>query len=65
MGHIAEVVIYDRVLADAERQAVEAYLSQKSMEKAYPGSCAGLSGTHFIGSDGYNGPEAPESVTCP
>ena len=65
-GHIAEVVVYDRVLSDAERQAVEAYLSQKWMEEAYPRSCTGLSsGTHVIDSDGYNGPEAPESVACP
>ena len=65
-GDIAEVVIYTRVLSDAERQQVEAYLAQKWMDEPYPSSCNGLgTGTFTIDTDGYNGPAAPVSVSCP
>ena len=38
-GDIAEVIIYTRVLSDAERQSVEAYLAQKWMDEPYYRSC--------------------------
>ena len=66
-GHIAEVVVYDRKLSDSERQAVEAYLSQKWLEEYYSyQSCSeleaavGLGGPYTIDRDGYNGPYEPQ-----
>ena len=66
-GHIAEVVVYDRKLSDFERQAVEAYLSQKWLEEYYSyQSCSeleaayGLGGPYTIDKDGYNGPYEPQ-----
>ena len=66
-GHIAEVVVYDRKLSDFERQAVEAYLSQKWLEEYYSyQSCSeleaavGTGGPYTIDKDGYNGPYEPQ-----
>ena len=65
-GDIAEVIIYTRMLSDAERQDVEAYLAQKWMDEPYYRSCADSgSGTFTLDSDGYNGPSAPVSTVCP
>ena len=71
-GHIAEVVMYDRLLSDAERQDVEAYLSQKWMHEPYYRSCKEIldnsastgNGTYTIDVDGYNGPQKPQTVYC-
>jgi hypothetical protein len=71
-GDIAEVVIYNRWLTDAERQAVEAYLAQKWMDEPLHRSCKDIlnagdstgDGTYTIDPDGYNGPTAPMSVYC-
>ena len=70
-GDIAEVIIYTRVLSDAERQDVEAYLAQKWMEEPYYTDCIHaedsgetVDGSFTVDTDGYNGPRAPFSVTC-
>ena len=71
-GHISEVVIYDRLLSEGERQDVEAYLSQKWMEEPYARSCKEIldngdstgNGTYTIDADGYNGGMAPFDVYC-
>ena len=38
-GDIAEVVIYNRLLSDHEREEVEAYLAQKWLDEPYKRSC--------------------------
>ena len=70
-GHIAEVVMYDRLLSDAERQDVEAYLSQKWLDEPYYRNCQELynsgqttDGDYTIDIDGYNGPRPPMTATC-
>ena len=68
---IAEIVVYDRQLSNAERQQVEAYLAQKWLDEPYPRSCQELylesqttNGDYTIDIDGYNGPRPPMTATC-
>ena len=70
-GDIAEVVVFNRLLSDAERQDVEAYLAQKWMDEPFARSCQELyrqgqttDGNYTIDVDGYNGPRAPMTATC-
>ena len=70
-GKIAEVIIYNRHLADHERQAVEAYLAQKWLGGTNYTSCADASadgqtvtGIYYMDPDGYNGPQAAFGQSC-
>ncbi|WP_029279422.1 Calx-beta domain-containing protein, partial [Pedobacter borealis] len=46
LGQIGEVIVYDRVLSDTERQTVESYLSLKY------GITMNAGGSNYLGSDG-------------
>ena len=71
-GDIAEVVIYNRLLSDHEREEVEAYLAQKWLDEPYKRSCqeiyeannSAIDGEYTIDIDGYNGPMPPMTVSC-
>ena len=71
-GDIAEVVIYNRLLSDHEREEVEAYLAQKWLDEPYKRSCqeiyeannSATDGEYTIDIDGYNGPMPPMKVSC-
>jgi len=50
-GHIAEVIVYDIALTDAERIAVEAYLTAKYITSATTAQFTGLPTTSFLNSN--------------